>query len=103
MTNLLDLGQVVGDTGPIGPTGETGPIGPTGATGASPVKGVDYFTEEDIEEITGPIETRINNLATFTANSLVIDVDSETREPSTVEALTARVTALEAALEQLSR
>lgn len=33
MPGLIDLGLVIGDTGPIGPTGPTGDTGPTGATG----------------------------------------------------------------------
>ena len=45
-----------GDTGPQGPkgdTGATGPQGPQGPAGATPVKGVDYFTSEDIAEYLG--------------------------------------------------
>ena len=48
-----------GDTGDIGPqgpkgdTGATGPQGPQGPAGATPVKGVDYFTSEDIAEYLG--------------------------------------------------
>ena len=37
-----------GDTGPQGPQGETGAQGPSGYT---PVKGLDYFTEADKQEI----------------------------------------------------
>ena len=46
-----------GDTGAQGPKGDTGAQGPKGDTGAQgpkgdkPVKGVDYFTEEDIAAI----------------------------------------------------
>ena len=46
-----------GDIGPQGPQGEQGPKGETGATGAAgadghtPIKGEDYFTEEEIKEI----------------------------------------------------
>ncbi len=39
-----------GDTGPAGPAGPTGPSGPAGSPGAAgytPVRGKDYFTEED--------------------------------------------------------
>lgn len=48
---------IQGETGPQGPngekgdTGETGPQGPAGADGYTPVKGVDYFTDEDIQEV----------------------------------------------------
>lgn len=46
-----------GDTGATGPQGETGPAGPQGPAGAqgvpgkTPVKGVDYFTATDKQEI----------------------------------------------------
>lgn len=33
MTTIIDLGRVVGATGPTGPSGATGPQGPTGDTG----------------------------------------------------------------------
>ena len=36
-----------GPQGPEGPQGIQGPIGPKGDDGATPVKGVDYFTESD--------------------------------------------------------
>lgn len=54
-----DIGAT-GATGPQGPQGEKGATGATGATGAAgkdgsdgvtPVKGVDYWTEEDKAEI----------------------------------------------------
>lgn len=41
-----------GETGPAGPTGPTGPTGPRGADGRTPVKGEDYFTNADINEVT---------------------------------------------------
>jgi hypothetical protein len=56
----------VGETGPQGPQGEQGPVGPIGETGATgpqgkqgadgkdgytPVRGVDYWTDEDKAEI----------------------------------------------------
>ena len=43
-----------GPQGPTGPQGETGPQGPTGQqgpTGATPIKGTDYFTDADKQEI----------------------------------------------------
>lgn len=43
-----------GDTGPAGPPGENGKDGeqgPPGADGKAPVKGVDYFTESEKQEI----------------------------------------------------
>lgn len=44
----------VGEQGPAGPkgdTGEQGPAGPAGVDGKTPVKGVDYYTEADKEEM----------------------------------------------------
>ena len=40
-----------GETGPQGPTGSTGPQGPQGPAGKTPVKGTDYFTQADKQEI----------------------------------------------------
>ena len=52
-----------GATGPKGDKGDTGATGPAGQDGAdgqdgyTPVKGVDYFTEEDIESLNIPTKT----------------------------------------------
>ena len=40
-----------GATGPAGPQGEKGDTGATGPAGYTPVKGVDYFTEDDKAEL----------------------------------------------------
>ena len=40
-----------GEQGPKGETGSTGPQGPQGPEGKTPVKGTDYFTEADKQEI----------------------------------------------------
>ena len=40
-----------GEQGPKGETGSTGPQGPQGPAGKTPVKGTDYFTEADKQEI----------------------------------------------------
>ena len=46
-----------GEVGPQGPAGEQGPMGPEGPAGEkgedgyTPVKGVDYFTEEELKEL----------------------------------------------------
>ena len=45
-----DPGEV-GPQGPIGPQGEPGPEGPAGADGYTPIKGIDYFTEDEKNEI----------------------------------------------------
>lgn len=79
---LLDLGNVMGPTGPTGPqgpqgiqgiqgpegpagpqgvqgiqgpTGPDGPTGPTGPAGYTPLRGTDYWTEEDKEEIVNEV------------------------------------------------
>jgi hypothetical protein len=50
-----------GEMGPEGPQGVQGPEGPAGQDGKTPVKGVDYFTEEDIAALNIP---SIEGLAT---------------------------------------
>ena len=40
-----------GEQGPKGETGSTGPQGPQGPEGKTPVKGTDYFTQADKQEI----------------------------------------------------
>jgi hypothetical protein len=51
------LESLKGEQGPVGPQGERGEAGPQGpkgekgVDGITPVKGIDYFTEEDIAEI----------------------------------------------------
>lgn len=40
-----------GDIGETGAAGATGPQGPAGADGVTPVKGTDYWTEADKQEI----------------------------------------------------
>ena len=42
----------VGPVGPEGPIGPAGPEGPIGPVGPLPTKGVDYFTQEEIEMFT---------------------------------------------------
>lgn len=44
-----------GDTGSQGPKGEKGDTGATGAPGYTPVKGTDYFTEEDKTELVNAV------------------------------------------------
>lgn len=46
MSNVIDLGLVIGDTGPTGPTGPTGDTGPTGPTG--PIGTVEVMTPTKI-------------------------------------------------------
>lgn len=46
---------IQGPVGPIGPQGNQGIQGPKGDDGYTPVKGVDYFTQNDINSIKTPI------------------------------------------------
>ena len=48
-----------GDTGTQGPKGDKGDIGAKGADGYTPLKGVDYWTEEDKTEIKGYVDEAI--------------------------------------------
>lgn len=45
------LGNIMGPKGETGPAGPAGPVGEAGADGKTPEKGVDYFTEEDIQAL----------------------------------------------------
>ena len=47
----VEAANVRGPQGLQGKTGETGPTGPAGADGYTPVKGVDYYTDADKDEI----------------------------------------------------
>lgn len=46
--NVIDIGRVMG---PAGPIGEPGGKGDPGVPGKTPVKGIDYFTATDKQEI----------------------------------------------------
>ena len=60
MENITSKGTIFGtliaQAGPKGDTGKTGDRGLTGEAGYSPIKGVDYFTQEDVSEIRKGIE-----------------------------------------------
>ena len=45
-----------GDKGDRGLIGDTGPQGPSGPAGYTPVKGTDYFTEADKEELIAEVK-----------------------------------------------
>jgi hypothetical protein len=49
-----------GPAGPAGAKGDRGEKGETGANGKTPVKGEDYFSEADIEELNNTPKERIN-------------------------------------------
>lgn len=42
---------IQGPMGPAGQTGQTGPQGPVGPAGYTPIKGTDYWTDADKQEI----------------------------------------------------
>lgn len=44
-----------GPAGPQGERGPAGPAGPQGEAGATPVKGVDYFTDADKAEMVAAV------------------------------------------------
>lgn len=50
-TSSADLKGDTGATGPRGEKGDTGATGPQGEKGDKPVKGVDYFTDADKEDM----------------------------------------------------
>lgn len=45
------IGNIKGPKGDPGPAGPAGVAGPQGEAGHTPVKGTDYFTEEDIKSL----------------------------------------------------
>lgn len=53
------LNSLKGPQGPAGKTGATGQQGAAGKNGTTPVKGVDYWTASDIEEIHTYIDNKI--------------------------------------------
>ena len=55
-----------GDPGDTGPTGPAGPAGPTGANGSTPVRGTDYWTAADKQEIVNDV---LNALPTWEGGS----------------------------------
>ena len=77
-----------GDTGPQGPQGVQGPQGQTGPAGAdgedgadgyTPIKGVDYFTQADIESLNIPSDTSdLTNGAGFLDKLVVLSYGNST-------------------------
>ena len=51
-----------GEVGPQGPTGATGPQGPVGADGKTPVKGTDYWTATDKQEMLAEIMSELDKI-----------------------------------------
>ena len=57
---------IQGEIGPQGPKGDKGDKGDQGEAGHTPVKGTDYWTEEDKAEIIADIPTSSNTMELFT-------------------------------------
>lgn len=53
--------KTVNFTAPQGPTGPAGKDGSNGKDGHTPVKGVDYFTDADIESIVSDVAALIGD------------------------------------------
>lgn len=53
------LNSLIGPQGPQGVKGDTGKTGPAGENGVTPIKGVDYWTDSDIQEIHAYIDNKI--------------------------------------------
>lgn len=65
---LTDMSGATGLQGPKGDKGDTGALGATGAKGAdgyTPVKGTDYWTEDDKQEIIAEVLAALGNPAVF--------------------------------------
>lgn len=58
------LVSLKGETGEQGPPGATGATGPQGEPGYSPVRGTDYWTEEDKTEIKSYVDTQLGDIET---------------------------------------
>ncbi|MBR5823788.1 MAG: collagen-like protein [Paludibacteraceae bacterium] len=75
-----------GEMGPAGPQGEPGkdgaqgPAGKDGTDGKTPVKGVDYFTEADIQEIASRVEPQDVDLSEYAKKSEIPDTSGFTTE-----------------------
>lgn len=50
---------LTGPAGPIGPQGPQGEMGPQGLTGPAPVKGVDYWTESEKQDLVNEIKSEV--------------------------------------------
>ena len=67
---------IQGIQGPKGDTGEQGPQGEQGPKGDTPIKGVDYFTSQDISEFSQNFENVSNKVTTIS------DTSTNTEYPS---------------------
>lgn len=72
--------------GAKGDTGKEGPQGPAGADGKTPVKGKDYFTEEDIASLNIPKNTEdLNNNSGFIKCTQIKKIEIVEEYPSVEE------------------
>lgn len=71
-----------GDIGPQGPEGIQGPQGEPGQDGYTPERGVDYWTEEDIQEINDYIDEKTSNTGSSDLLHFKGHVDSVDMLPS---------------------
>lgn len=61
LTSLKGATGPEGPQGPKGDTGDTGPAGKDGVDGKTPIKGTDYFTEADKQELVSLVLAEIPN------------------------------------------
>lgn len=61
--------SVTGAQGPAGPQGERGERGERGESGYTPIRGVDYFTEADLAEITRRVLAELGESGGNTGNT----------------------------------
>lgn len=64
-----EVPAIVGPPGATGPAGPAGADGKDGADGYTPVKGTDYFTDADIEEVAATAAAKVD--ATGAAANLI--------------------------------
>lgn len=82
----LENPHTVNIKGPQGPKGDKGDKGDTGQNGATPIKGIDYFTEEDIEGLGIPKKTSdIQNDSGFVASTQIKKIAVVDELPETEE------------------
>lgn len=78
----LDSGALKGDPGKDGAPGEKGDPGEKGADGKTPVKGVDYFTPEEVEQVAQEAAGKVDSSdakVTFTVASARTALESGTK------------------------
>ena len=79
-TTFTVLNGSKGDKGEIGDTGPQGPQGESGVDGYTPIKGVDYFTDCDKEEIVESVVDKTGLLETINYNTTTNNLSDEVYE-----------------------